>query len=352
MAPSPPKSLLKFKCCMAAKVDNLLTPAMADVSSCESECSPLGKITTVLIIMSPPQKPEVLLQLVNTSSQSSAKGEEASIEDLPVNIPLIAAAYSSRSASPPVDPSEIQAHANMAIDNMLHLKRSLDVKRQRAAWELGALMCQVESQESGTVTKARAICSQAILDAQMVCSQSVLEAKTNCLVVVREAKTNRDCSIHKAETACSEAICEAAALRISQSIMFHKEHGKHMHDLEEHAFEDESRSCHDILSACEAAPRHNPQPLRGAMATLYHLLLGQAPPLPPSVLPLKAPPVEEQPPTADPLAPMPKQSPRLKRQHPSPEPTGSMPMGRATPKAMQGGPLAPRHERPLAGSNH
>ena len=141
--------------------------------------------------MSPPQKSEALLQLVNTSSQASVEGVEASLEDLPANISPIAAAYSSGSVSPPVDPSELWANANTVIDNMLHLKRSLDIKRQRAAWELGALMNQSESQESASMTKARAICSQVIFDTQMICSQSILEAKTNCLAAVREAKTNR-----------------------------------------------------------------------------------------------------------------------------------------------------------------
>ena len=181
MVPSPPKSPPKFKCSMAAEVNNLLTQAMADVSSCESEHSPLGKITTVAVIMSPPQKSEALLQLVDISSQASAEGAEASLEDLPANISLIAAAYSSKSFSPPVNPSELQANANTAIDNMLHLKRSLDIKRQRDAWQLGALMHERESQESTSVTETKAICSQTIFDAWIICSPSVLEAKTNCL---------------------------------------------------------------------------------------------------------------------------------------------------------------------------
>ena len=85
----------------------------------------------MVVITSPPQKPEASLQPVNTSSQASVEGAEASLEDLPANISPIAAAYSSKSVSPPVDPSELQANANTAVDNMLHLKRSLDVKRQR-----------------------------------------------------------------------------------------------------------------------------------------------------------------------------------------------------------------------------
>ena len=336
---------------MAAKVDNLLTQAMADVSSCKSKHSPFGKITTVLVIMSPPQKPEALLQLVDTSSQASAEGEEASLEDLQANISPTAAAYSSRNVSPPVDPSDFQAHANMAVNNMLHLKRSLGVKRQRAALELGALMCQSESQESTSVTKARAICSQAIFDAQMICSQPVLEAKTNCLAVVREAKTNRDHLIHKAEAACSKAVHEATALRISQSIIFHKEHGRYMQDLEEHIFEDESRSCHNILSVCQATLSHNPQPLRGVMATLYHLLLGQVPPLPLSFLPLKATPAEEQPPVAATPAPMPKQSPGPKGNILCQSQWGVCQWAEPPQRPCREDPLAPRSKRPLSGSN-
>ena len=121
-----------------------------------------------------------------------------------------------------------------------------------------------------------------------------------------------------------------------------------MQDLKEHAFKDESRSHHDLLSTCQVTLSHTPQPLRGAMATSYHLLLGQALPSPPSVPPQKATPVEEQPPMATPLAPMPKQSPRPKNWLPLPEPMGSMPMDGATPKATQGGPPSPKKwETPL-----
>ena len=128
MVPSPPKSTQKFKCSIAVEVDNLLTQAMADVSGCKSKHSPLGKIATVAVIMSPPQKSEALLQPVNTSSQASVEGAEASLEDLPANISPIAAAYSSRSVSPPVDPSELWANANTAIDNLLR-----DLLRQEAS---------------------------------------------------------------------------------------------------------------------------------------------------------------------------------------------------------------------------
>ena len=124
--------------------------------------------------------------------------------------------------------------------------------------------------------------------------------------------------------------------------MLHEEHGKYMQGLEEQAFREESRSHHDFLSSCQAALCHSAQPLRGALPTLYYLLLGQVSPLPPPILPPRTHPVEEQPPTAAPPTPMPKQCPGLKRQCPSPQPTGSTPMGRAAPKAILGGPSSPK----------
>ena len=339
---SPCKSPPKLEGSMTAEVNDPLFQAVTEASSCESEHSSPGKITTVAVIMSPPQKSEVSLQPVDTSSQASIKEAEASLEDLPTNISPIATAYSSRSVSPAVDPSDLQANANRAVNNMLHLKRSIDIKRQRAIWELEVMLCQNESQEATSVAKAKAICSQATLDARTICSQPVLEAKTNFLAAVKEAKTNRDCSVQEAKAVHSKAISEARAWKISQAVMLHEEHGKYMQGLEEQALGEESRSHHNFLSSCQVALCHSPQLLRGALATSYHILLGQAPLSPPPILPQKTPPVEEQPPTVAPPTPMPKQSPRPKRQHPSPELMGSMPMGGATLKAMLGGPPSPK----------
>ena len=176
-----------------------------DASSCESKHSSQGKITTVVVIMSPPQKSEVLLQPIDTSSQASIKEVEASLDDIPANISPIAAAYSSGSVISPVDPPELQANANRAINNMLYLKR------QTAIWELGVMLYQNESQEAASITTAKAICSQVTLNAQTICSQSVLEAKTNFLVEVKEAKSKRGHSIQEAEAVCSQAISKAGA---------------------------------------------------------------------------------------------------------------------------------------------
>ena len=194
---------------MTAEVTNLLDQAVREVSSCESEQSSLEKITTAAVTTSPPQKSEVTAPPVNMSSQASIEEAEGFLEDIPTNISLLAAVYSSRSASPPVDPSELQANANRAIDNMLHLKRSLDIKRQRATWELGVMLHQNKSQGAASTTAAKAIYSQA-----------VLEAKTNFWATVMEAKTTRCHSTQAAKVACSKAISDTEAWKTSQAVMF------------------------------------------------------------------------------------------------------------------------------------
>ena len=283
---------------MTAEVNHLLDRAIMEASSGKSEQSSLEKITT----KDPPQKSEVTVPPVSTSSQASIEEVEGSLEDILANISPIAAIYSSRSASPPVDPSELQANANRTIDNMLHLKRSLDVKRQRSTWELGVLLHQNESQGATSITAAKAIYSQA-----------VLEAKTNFQVIVMEAKTTRCHSIQAAKVACSKEISDTEVCKTSQAMMFQEEHSKYLWSLEEQAFGEESRSHHEVLSSCQAALCHSPQLLREVLAASYHLLLGQASPSPPLVLPPRTPSTEEQPSTATPPMPTPKQCPRSKR---------------------------------------
>ena len=165
---------------------------MVEVSSHESEQSSLEKVTEAVATMSPPQKLEVTVPPVDTSSQASMEEAEGSLEGIPANISPIAAVHSSRSASPLVDPLELQANANRAIDNMLHLKRSLDIKRQRATWKLGVMLHQNKSQGATLIAAAKAVCSQA-----------VMEAKTNYQAAIMEAKMAKYHFIQAAEVTCS-----------------------------------------------------------------------------------------------------------------------------------------------------
>ena len=166
---------------------------------------------------------------------------------------------------------------------------------------------------AATIKEAKVICSLVTLDAQTACSWLILKAKTDFLVVVKKAKTNRGCLVQDAKAACSKAICEVKAQKFSQTAIFHREHGKYMQDIEEQAIAEENRNCRNFLSVCHVILYHSPPQLKGALATSYHVLLGQTPPSPPLILPQKTSPMEEQPTTAASPPPVPKQSPRPKR---------------------------------------
>ena len=263
--------------------------------------------------MTLPQKPEGPPQAVNTSTQASIEEVEASLEDIPANISPIAAISRSRSISPSVDLVELQTNANRALDDLLNTKGSIDTRRQRAIWELGIILHQNESQVAASIKEAKVICSQVTLDARGACSHLILEAKTDFLVAVKKANTTRGHLVQEAEAAYSKAICEAEAQKVSQAAIFHKEHGKYMQDLEEQAIGEERRSCNDFLFACQVVLYHSLPQLKGPLATSYHILLGQTPPLPPLVPPQKTSPMEEQPTTAASPTPVPKQSPRPRR---------------------------------------
>ena len=346
-AANSPKTPRKPRVSIAAEVNDLLTWVMVNESSHKSEHSPIGKAATVEAVTSPPHKSEVSPLLVDTSSQASMEEAEASLEGLPANISPIATACSSSSASPSVDPTELWTNANMAADHMLHMKRSTDLKRQSVIWELGLLLHQSEVKEAASVKKAKVVHSWEVLDAKVGCTRSVLEAKCNYMAAVQEAKTIWGNLLQKSEIAYSKAIGEAVALRSSQSVALHGEHIRLMQELEEQALREESKSHHDSLSACQATLHHTLQPLRENLATSYHVLLGQSPLSPPSVLPARGPLVEEQPPMAAPPTPVPKWSPWPKRWLPSPELQGSTSIDKTTPKAMQEGPSSlKRQEAP------
>ena len=111
-----------------SEVDDLLTWAMADNSSHESEYSAAEKAATAEVVMSLSHKLEDPALPFDTSSQASMEEGEASLESNPVNVSLTVAEYSSCSASPTVNLMELQTDANLATDHMLSVKRSTDLK--------------------------------------------------------------------------------------------------------------------------------------------------------------------------------------------------------------------------------
>ena len=241
----------------------------------------------------------------------------------------------------------LQEDANLAANYMLSVKRSLDLKRQWAIWELEVSLCQHEAKEATANEKAKIIHSRRTLDAKVGCAKAVMEAKYNYRVAIQEAKMIRSNQLQESEIAYSKALGENATMRSTQSARLHREHVKLMHKLEEQAIREESKSHHDFLSTCQAILLHAPQPLKENLSTSYHILLGQLP------LSLQSAPftrtlqAEEQPSATASPRPEPKQSPWPKRQHPLPDPWGSTSMDETSSKASQEGPSSSkRRETP------
>ena len=246
----------------------------------------------------------------------STEVAEASLEDIPASISPIAAISRSRSITSPVDAMELWANANKALEDLLTTEASIDACRQRAIWELGIVLHWNESQAAKSIKQAKAVCSQVTLDAQTTCSWLTLEAKTSCSwviletkttcsMVVKKAKTTRGCIIQEAETTCSKAISEVKAQRASQAESFQREHGNIMQKLEEQVIQEEGRSQANFLSACQITLYTSPSELKSSLATSYHILLGQTPPLPPLAPSQRTSPVEEQSTSTAPPTPAP-----------------------------------------------
>ena len=131
-------------------------------------------------------------------------------------------------------------------------------------------------------------------------------------MAIQEAKTIRSNQLQELEIAYTKALGENATMKSTQSMRLHREHVKLMHELEEQAIREESKSCHDFLSACQAILLHALQPLKENLSTSYHVLLGQLP------LSLQSAPfartlqAEEQPSAATSPRPEPKWSPQPK----------------------------------------
>ena len=130
LAVATPKTPWKPRVTLRAEVDNLLTWGMTEDYDHEPEHSAMAKEPATEADTSPPQKTEVPVLPLDTSSQASIPETEASMESNPIHDSPTAVAYSSHSDSPIMDLPELQADANLAVNHMLSIRRSLDLERQ------------------------------------------------------------------------------------------------------------------------------------------------------------------------------------------------------------------------------
>ena len=106
-----------------------------------------------------------------------------------------AVAYSSCSDSPMMDIPELQANANMVVNQMLLNKRSSDFARQWAIQDFKALLKQQEAKETAANKRARIVHSRSDLSTKVKCAKAVMKAKYEYRVVVQEARAPNAASL-------------------------------------------------------------------------------------------------------------------------------------------------------------
>ena len=152
---------------------------MANDYKCQSEYSAMGREAATEVDIPLSHKAEVPAPPLDTSSQGSVEEVEASLESDPINISPTVATCNSCSDSPMVCFMGLQGDANLAANYMLSVKRSSDLKRQWAIWDLKLLLCQHKAEEAAANEKAKIIHSRRNLDAKVGCAKVVMETKYN-----------------------------------------------------------------------------------------------------------------------------------------------------------------------------
>ena len=231
-----------------------------------------------------------------------------------------AVAYSSHSDSPMMDLPELQADANMAVNQMLLIKRSSDLDRQWAIWDFEALLKQREAKEAATNERARIVHSRSDLNTKVKCTKVVMKVKYEYRVAVQEARATRCNKLEESEAAYSEAICENVAAKSLQCAVDCSEHARLMHELERWASDVENKSCQDFLLAHQTALSQAPQSLKENLHSSYHILLGQSSSSWQCILSARVPQTDGLPPAITSPKQEPKWSPLPKRWHSSTDP--------------------------------
>ena len=254
------------------EVNELINRGMADDYNHEPEHSAMGEEASAGADVFSPPKAEVSAPPLDTSSQASV--EEMEEESNPINIYSPMTTGSNCSDSPMIDLMELQADANLAANHMLSIKRSSDLERQWAIQDFEASLCQQEAKKAAANERAKIVYSRKDLNAKVKFTKAVMKAKYDYWVAIQEARMIRCSKLQESEAAYSASLSENAAAKSIWCATLHREHVKHMHELEEQALDVENKSCQDFLFTCQAILRCALQPLKENLFASYHVLLG------------------------------------------------------------------------------
>ena len=240
-----PKTPWKPRIALATQVTELLDRGMTNNYDWELEHFITADHATQAET-SPTQKTEELLLPLETSSQTSVDGTDASVESTPVDATLVTAVCSSQSNSPI---EELQLEVNSSLNSLFTAKRASELERQSAIRDFETSLHQCEVDAMAAIDKAKAACSQRDLHARVKCAKAIMKAKLDYHITVQEARKAQCAELQESEVAYSEALSEAAAKKSHECTTLCQMHAEHMRDLEAQAIRAENQSHQDFLLA-------------------------------------------------------------------------------------------------------
>ena len=202
-----PKTPWKPRVTLTGEIHELAVRGMTDNYDWESEHSVMADYTTQAEASLPQGMEEPVLPL-DTSSQTSVEGMEASVESNPAEATLVTAAHSSWSDSPVQD---LQLEVHSAINSIFTAKRTSELERQSAIRDFETLLHQHEAEAVAANEEAKVAHSQRDLQARIKCAKVVMKAKLDYQVTVQEARAVRCAELQESEAAYTEALRETVA---------------------------------------------------------------------------------------------------------------------------------------------
>ena len=213
---------------------------------------------------------EPLLPL-ETSSQTSVDGMDASIESTPVDATLVTVVCSSQSDSPI---EELQLEVNSALNSLFTTKRALELERQSAIRDFETSLCQHEADAMATIDKAKAAHSQRDLHTRVKCTKAIMKAKLDYRMTIQEARMAQCAELQESEVAYSEALGKAAAKKSHECTTLCQMHAEHIGDLEAQAIRAENQSRQDLLLVHQMLLHRALHSVKEESYSSYSLLLG------------------------------------------------------------------------------
>ena len=206
-----PKTPWKPRITLTEEIHELAARGMTDNYDWESEHSIVVDHATQAEASLPQGMEELVLPL-DTSSQTSVEGMEASIESNPAEATLVALAHGSRSDSLVQD---LQLEVHLAINSIFTAKRMSELERQGAIRDFETSLHQHEAEAVATNEEAKVAHSQRDLQARIKCAKVVMKAKLDYRVTVQEARVVRCAELQESEAAYAEALSRNGSQKVS-----------------------------------------------------------------------------------------------------------------------------------------